>query len=32
MGMKAAFLVWGGGQREIAGLKQMFLTREELSL
>jgi hypothetical protein len=28
MGMKAASLVCGGGQREIADLKQMFLTRE----
>jgi hypothetical protein len=32
MGMKAAFLDWGAGQREIVDLKQMFLTREGVSL
>jgi hypothetical protein len=32
MGMKAAFLEWGGEQGETAALKQMFLTREGVSL
>jgi len=32
MGMKAVFLDWGGGQGEIVDMKQMFLTREGISL